>query len=160
MNKFHTTSFVLGIVLGGALTSAWFFGGNLHLPAYSNGPLPIVTASTTPIANNASGAVAVSDQAAGDTVTVDSITVPPPGVWVAVRESGGDDDLGNVLGAIRVRGPLSNISIPLLRPTVPGKVYAVQLYRDDGDGTFDPATDSVYVDFDTGARVVALFTTK
>ena len=160
MNKFHTTSFILGIVLGALLTGAWFLGDIFHLPAYQSTPLPLSTATTTPIANNTGGAVAVSDQSAGETVVVDSITVPPPGVWVAVRESGGDDDLGNVLGAIRVRGPLSNISIPLLRPTVPGKVYAVELYRDDGDGNFDPSIDSVYVDFDTGARVVALFTTK
>ncbi len=84
--------------------------------------------------------------------------VPPPGVWVAVRETSGRD-LGNVLGATRVVGPHSNIEVSLLRPTEPNRTYAVELYRDDNNGAFDPAVNSVYVDFDTGARVVAYFTT-
>jgi hypothetical protein len=79
-------------------------------------------------------------------------------VWVAVREVVGDE-LGNVLGAVRVSGPKSGVSVPLLRATEPGRSYAVQLYRDDGNGAFDVVVNSVYVDFDTGARVVAYFTT-
>jgi hypothetical protein len=84
--------------------------------------------------------------------------VPPPGVWVAIREVSGRD-LGNVLGAVRVVGPHTSVVVPLLRATEPNRSYAVQLYRDDGDGAFDPSINSVYVDFDTGARVVEYFTT-
>lgn len=91
-------------------------------------------------------------------MTIESVTVPPPGVWVAVREVNGTD-LGNVLGAERVVGPHGNITVSLLRPTEPNRSYAVQLYRDDNSGNFDPAINSVYVDFDTGARVVAFFNT-
>ena len=86
------------------------------------------------------------------------MTVPPPGVWVAVREVQGGD-LGNVLGAARASGPRSNLSVPLLRATEPGHSYAVELYRDDNGGAFDPSVNSVYVDFTTGARVVEYFTT-
>ena len=91
-------------------------------------------------------------------VTVESVTVPPPGVWVAVREMNGNE-LGNVLGAAWVNGPKSEVSVSLLRATKPGSSYAVQLYRDDGTGVFDSSINSVYVDFDTGTRVVAYFTT-
>lgn len=162
-NSFHTSSFVLGIALGAALASAWFLGASIPLPPQGSPPV----ATTTPAARfPESGAVSVSDQPAGRTVLIQSVTVPPPGVWIAVRDTdsssgqAGGDGLGNVLGALRVHGPLSNVSVPLLRPTEPGRVYAVELYRDDGDGNFDPTNDSVYVDFDTGVRVVALFTTQ
>jgi hypothetical protein len=91
-------------------------------------------------------------------VLIASLTVPPPGVWVAVRELSAGE-LGNVLGAVRVGGPRSNVSIPLLRATEAGHQYAVELYRDDNNGVFDPAVNSVYVDFGTGARVVVYFKT-
>ena len=142
-------------MLGALLTGAWFFGGTVALlPASSSSFLATSTESGVP----ASGAIAVANQLSGDTVMVESVTVPPPGVWVAVREVWGSD-LGNVLGAARASGPHSNFPIPLLRATEPGRSYAVELYRDDAGGTFDPAMNSVYVDFDTGARVVAYFTT-
>jgi hypothetical protein len=113
--------------------------------------------STLPAAT-LSGAISVQNQSPGESVAIESVTVPPPGVWVAVREVQGTD-LGNVLGAARVGGPRSNFSVSLLRATEPGHTYAVELYRDDGSGNFDLANDSVYVDFDTGQRVVAYFTT-
>ena len=106
-----------------------------------------------------SSVVSVGTQAAGSLVIVESVTVPPPGVWVAVREVNGNY-LGNVLGATRVKGPRSAISISLLRATEPGLRYAIQLYRDDTGGEFDLSADSVYVDFATGAPAIAYFTTK
>lgn len=105
-----------------------------------------------------SGAISVVNQSAGSSVTIESVTVPQPGVWVAVREVNGSD-LGNVLGAIRVNGPRSAISVPLLRATEPGLPYAVELYRTDGGEEFNLATNSVYVDFATGAPVIVHFTT-
>lgn len=149
---FSINSFAAGIMFGAILTGAWFFDGT-----FTPTPSPSFPAST---ANDAQegGSVSVSHQSAGNTVVVESVTVPPPGVWVAVREVV-DDELGNVLGAVRVSGPKSGVSVPLLRATEPGRSYAVQLYRDDGNGVFDVVVNSVYVDFDTGARVVAYFTT-
>ena len=152
MKHFSTNSFIAGIMLGILLTGGWFFSGTVA-PA-----LPASFPEST--ANNVQegGSVSVAHQPAGDTVVVESVTVPPPGVWVAVREVA-DDELGNVLGAVRVIGPKSGVAVPLLRATEPGRSYAVQLYRDDASGVFDVAVNSVYVDFDTGARAVAYFTT-
>lgn len=142
-------------MLGALLVGVWFTNDNLgSFPLSSSSLLATTTASL----RGESGAVSVTNQPSGESVIIESVTVPPPGVWVAVREASGTD-LGNVLGAERVVGPHGNISVSLLRPTEPGRSYAVQLYRDDNNGNFDPAVNSVYVDFDTGARVVAFFTT-
>lgn len=155
IDRFSTTSFIIGVMVGALLAAAWFLGDGigLNLPGSSQ-----LSATTTSSSLPESGAVLVANQPFGDRVTVESVTVPPPGVWVAVREMVGRD-LGNVLGATRVVGPHGSIEISLLRPTEPNRSYAVQLYRDDNNGNFDPAMNSVYVDFDTGTRVVAYFTT-
>ncbi len=154
-NHFSTSSFVAGIMFGTLLAGAWFFGGNaVFVPEQ---PPVNLTAAPESLAQG-SGAVSVADQPSGNMVVVESVTVPPPGVWIAVREMHGST-LGNVLGAARVNGPRSTISIPLLRATEPDRPYAVELYRDDGTAVFDLSTLSVYVDFDTGARVISYFKT-
>ena len=151
---FSINSFIAGIALGVLAPAGWFMNGSLPSIFTSTNQTPTeAVASTTE-----SGAVSVADQPAGMTVSVESVTVPPPGVWIAVRETNGND-LGNVLGAARVTGPKTDVSIPLLRATTPGLSYAVELYRDDGDGTFDLSGDSVYVDFQTGNPVIEYFTT-
>jgi len=133
---FSTTSFVVGVMIGVLLAGAWFFSDNI---GFGSSNSPFLSATTTEPFSQESGAVSVVDQPAGDSVVVESVTVPPPGVWVAVREAVGRD-LGNVLGAARVVGPHGPVSVPLLRPTVPNRLYAVQLYRDDNNSTFDPST--------------------
>ncbi|MFA6278959.1 MAG: hypothetical protein WCS97_01665 [Candidatus Paceibacterota bacterium] len=153
---FSISSFVAGTMLGVLLAGAYFFG-NDSLFLSTGLPSSFTATSTTQTAGE-SGAVSVADQPAGDIVMIESITVPPPGVWVAVREVQ-SNSLGNVLGAARVEGPRSALSVPLLRATVPEQSYVVQLYRDDAGSDFDPARNSVYVDFDTGAPVIAYFTT-
>lgn len=150
---FSVNSFAAGVALGIVLTSSWFIGERALPAAPVSATLPLAT--STP----ASGAVSVADQKAGMTVAIESVTVPPPGVWVAVRETDGAD-LGNVLGAVLVGGPRSSVSVPLLRATEPGRRYAVELYRNDGNGTFDLGALSVYVDFDTGEPVIDYFTTS
>lgn len=152
---FSPSSFAAGILVGALLGYIAFEGGtslNTFL-ASSESQNPSRQSPST----RESSTVSVADQQAGDTVVVESVTVPTPGVWVAVREIIGDD-LGNVLGAVRVSAPSTNISVSLLRATEPGQRYAIQLYRDNGDNSFDLSTDSVYVDIDTGERVVAFFT--
>lgn len=153
--KFSTSSFVAGFMLGALFVGAWFVGGN---PSFMQFPSSYPAAITTIPTPEKSGAVSVVDQPSGDSVIVESITVPPPGVWVAIREVVGDE-LGNVLGAARIDGPRSAVSISLLRATEPNRSYAVELYRDDNAEAFDPSINSVYVDFDTGARVVVYFLT-
>jgi hypothetical protein len=154
-NYFSTSSFVGGFMLGALFVGIWAGSSDFTLPL-SLASSPSVGGVNKPVPE--SGAIAISSQPAGRTVTIDSVTVPPPGVWVAIREVSGTD-LGNVLGAVRVNGPHTNIIVPLLRSTAPGLSYAVELYRDDGGGTFDLATDSVYVDFETGSPVISYFTT-
>ena len=154
--NFSMSSFVAGVMLGALIAGAWFF-------STTNTGFTFLTpsgffATTTDSVSPESGAISVTRQSPGESVTIESVTVPPPGVWVAVREANGTD-LGNVLGAERVVGPHGNVTVSLLRPTEPNRSYAVELYRDDNNGVFDPAANSVYVDFDTGARVVAYFTT-
>ncbi len=109
--------------------------------------------------NASSGAVSVVDQPAGNTVMVQSVTVPPPGVWLAVRETKGKF-LSNILGAARVHGPRSKVTVYLLRNTEPNRTYVVELYRPHEKGSgFDYKADSVYVDFDTGKPVIVPFRT-
>jgi hypothetical protein len=158
IERFSWSSFGAGILLGGVVVAAWLLGLNSGLmptiaPEQGAPSVGSITSSTSE-----SGAVAVSNQASGMAVLVDSVTVPPPGVWVAVREIDGTD-LGNVLGAMHVGGPRTNVTVPLLRGTEPNTQYAIELYRDDNNGTFDPTVNSVYVDFGTGARVVVYFKT-
>lgn len=155
MKLFSLQSFSAGVAIGILVATVWYLGEKTSflLPAP-----PQMAQADQPAATVDSGAVAVSNQPAGNSVAIDSLTVPAPGAWVAVREVNGTD-LGNVLGAVRIGGPRSNFSIPLLRATEPGQRYAVVLYRDDGSGVFDPGL-SVYVDFETGERVVAYFTAR
>lgn len=155
IQRFPMGSFVAGVMLGALLTGAWFSSIGADSAFFLSPPLPSETPTTS---TPESGAVSVADQPAGGTVVIESVTVPPPGIWIAVREADGST-LGNVLGAVRVVGPQSSVTVSLLRATEAGRSYAAQLYRDDNNGNFDPAVNSVYVDFDTGARVVAFFTT-
>lgn len=141
-------------MLGALFVGAWFIGDDFSF-------LPSTSSSVTGAKQRSlpeSELVSVTSQSAGSEVIVESVRVPPPGAWVAVREVN-DVNLGNVLGAVRVTDPRNAISIPLLRATEPNLSYAIELYRDDGDGVFDLSTDSVYVDFATGAPVIVRFTT-
>lgn len=161
MKEFSLSSFVAGVMLGVILVGVYFLNDGTALPSYPFLQDQSYTSSTTStsLTTETSGTVSVSDQLSGNIVFVDSVTVPPPGVWIAVREMS-NGDLGNVLGAVRVSGPRSTVSISLLRATEPGRQYAIELYRDDANGAFDPLNNSVYVDFDTGAPVVAYFKTN
>ena len=156
--KFSLWSFVLGIVVGALIAGAWFLNGNTMVLPLPQSNLPSFSStSTQPVVQN-SNALSVKNQSSGNTVMIESVTVPPPGVWIAIREVNGNN-LGNVLGAARVGGPRSNISVSLLRSTEPNHSYAAELYRDDNNGNFDPSINSAYVDFDSGNTVIGYFST-
>lgn len=150
----------IGFVLGVAVVGAWDFESRLE---ERSGALPAPVATSTQSSATSSAAVAsdgllkVSDQAAGQSALLTEVSVKA-NVWAAVVEVKGGS-LGNVLGARYVAAPATNVEIPLLRPTSSGSTYAVVLYRDNGDREFSLASDSLYVDFATGDRVVALFQT-
>lgn len=150
----------VGFVLGVAVVGAWDVESRLE---ESRGALPAPVATSTEASATSTAAVAssglisVTDQGAGGTALVSKVDVHAA-VWVAVVEVK-NGTLGNVLGASYVSAPASGVVVPLLRPTSPGATYAVVLYRDNGDRVFSLANDSLYVDFASGDRVVALFKT-
>jgi hypothetical protein len=153
IKNFSLTSFIGGIVLGVGIAFLWFYGGGEG----SSGQEQAALRAKSSVSG--SDMVQVSDQKAGDEVSVTSLSVPEDTiVWAAVHEMNGEE-LGNALGAVRVHGVLSDVAIPLLRTTEPLQQYAVQLYRDDNDGEFSPSRNSAYVDFDSGERVVSYFQT-
>lgn len=158
MQRFSSVSFVGGIIVGVLLSGAWFASSTGDLTSLENALNLSTSTPSRAEADAQSSLISVKDQPSGDSVMVSSITASTP-VWVAVREMNGHT-LGNVLGAAKIGGSRTDVSVPLLRATVPGQQYAIELYRDDGDGAFDPTRFSVYVDFDTGSRVVAYFRTN
>lgn len=149
----HPGLFALGgFIVGILVMLLWNIEGNLALLGVDTEP--IHTASTTNgfPPNNL---IKVSSQPSGASVSVASVNAV--GAWAAVHELRGTT-LGNVLGAARVLSE-SALSISLLRNTEPDKNYAIVQYRDDGDGEFTLGNDSVFVDYDTGERVVGPFST-
>ncbi len=165
--------FIFGFALGALTIIAWDSAPrqinktNTSITAHTSGTTTTqnkVATSTEKIPASFStgigtGRVTVTNQPAGNTALVESVTVPPPGVWVAVRETKGKV-LGNVLGAQRVRGPRSNVIVDLSRNTQPNRLYVIELYRLGANGSvFDVKTESVYVDLETGRGVIVPFRT-
>ena len=145
-----------GFLLGIAVATFWFAASDFQ-PKSVPSDTPVSLAAG--FSNNSFGdLLSVHNQAAGNHVNVDLVNIPTPGVWVVITEIRGGD-LGNILGAARVLGPETNLSVDLQRETIPGQTYAVVLYREDGDGVFNYQADSVYVDWNTEKRVIALFNT-
>lgn len=119
---------------------------------WGNSPAPVAVVEPVP------SPVTVVDQKAGAEVHVASVSVDAPSVWVAVHPIT-SIGLGNVWGAARIRGPRTDLVVSMLISTLPDSEYAVILYRDNGDDGFDRATDSLYIDFETGERVEERFRT-
>jgi hypothetical protein len=87
-------------------------------------------------------AFSVNNQVAGKTVNVLNVTTAGS-TWVAVRDYQGGK-LGNILGARRIDVPSqAGVAVQLLRPTLAGHIYAVVLYRDNGDKLFSSKTDTL-----------------
>lgn len=119
--------FVVGIVIAKFFSSS--FGDGLGLSAE-------VTSTTTV------DYILATDQGAGDKVYVPKVSVGYVS-WVAVRENNNGVS-GRILGAQRLdAGTHENVLVDLLRPTTPQVMYAVVLYKDDGDGIFDPKIDEL-----------------
>ncbi len=148
MNTTTKVSIVIALLIGIGLI--WFVIGKASVPA------PEETAAED--TGDMSRMLHANSQAAGSSVTVETREMPDADVWVAVQEMR-SGELSNVLGAAKVLPNQAWVTVPLLRDTVSGATYAVVLYRDDGDKAFDLYKDSIYVDFDSGERVVSLFKT-
>ena len=98
--------------------------------------------------------VQASDQKAGMSVMVDSVTLKGRG-WVAV-----EDSKNWVMGAERLEaGTHTNVAVTLLRGTVAGQTYKVVLFADDGDKMFDLHKDTIIKNSD-GSMLSAAFIAK
>ncbi len=129
-NKYLWFGVLLGLIVGDIAGVALFKDRNEP----SNTSASSVVATTTPFHLTLTG------QKAGNAVWVSEALVATS-TWLAVREHNGDL-LGRILGARRVDGgDTKGITIELLRPTTAYLMYAVVLYEDDGDNTFDNKVD-------------------
>lgn len=156
-------AFVAGLIAA----SLWFFERELRAPiaVQPGGEAGLVAPKTPGNATPESAEPAFSDllrvgnQQAGPAVLVDMVDVGAPGVWVVIAEMR-DGEVWRALGAARAKGPVSDLTVRLLRATTPGMSYSALLYRDDGDGIFELHEDSVYVEFGSGKRVEDQFTAQ
>lgn len=164
MSKAYTPiimGIVIGLVIGFA--AGWYWTENKYSSKDTESEKTLGADKTADVVSETAiqqreardEAISVSDQSAGQSVVVSSVTLSESG-WVAVRELQGDE-LGNILGATRVRdsGTTQNVSVPLLRPTVAGQAYAVVIYQDDGGEEFNFNFDSLIVK--GGAPVSEMF---
>jgi len=143
-NTFNTNVIIGGIIVIVVLVAGWW----LTTKPAGEGSMATSTATDTSNTGSNTGsssttganpstiasgeAVTVRNQAAGDSVAVESVTLNQMG-WVAIR-----DEDGRVLGAARFdAGTHANVSVPLLRGTVASSSYQVLLYVDDGDKEYD-----------------------
>ncbi len=121
---------------------------------------PNIVVTTTPDVTVSipatNGDISVTNQAAGKSVTVDSVTLSKP-AWLAVTESvtGGVRILGAKLVDV---GTTKNIKIDLLRGTLAGKTYMVVVRADNGDHVFVPAADKPVIG-SNGQEFASSFTT-
>jgi hypothetical protein len=103
-------------------------------------------------------AIVVGQQDAGKVVEVSAVSMAKSG-WVVVHEikSG---VVANALGAARREvGEYTDVTVHLLRGTVAGGEYAVVLYEDNGDKSFNLASD-VPVTNSNGGFVMQKFNIK
>lgn len=88
------------------------------------------------------GSVEVSDQPAGMTVELESVTYPISEGWIGVRDFN-NDQLGYIKGVVRFSESQGLVpeNIILQYPTTPGNRYAVVIFTEDGDRDFSLAND-------------------
>ena len=93
----------------------------------------------TALTGGAAPTFSITDQPAGDTVTVTGVSVSEP-VWVAVRDFK-NGTIGNILGAQKVFAGDTATTITLLRPTLAGATYKAVAYKDVGSSAFNYKED-------------------
>lgn len=131
-SKYLWIGVALGLIIGDIAGVALFKEKGVSVAS----PAPVAEATSTPYA------IEVAAQHAGSSVLVSSARVATT-TWIAVRESNGDL-LGRILGARRVpAGENKDVVVELLRPTLPHLMYAVVMYTDDGDLSFDNKLDAL-----------------
>lgn len=127
-NKYFWVAVVAGLIIGDIIGVSL---ANPQKEVFDSG-----NATTSPYM------ILATDQMAGDVVVVEEAQTDAS-VWLAVRENNGEL-LGRILGARRIdAGEVMGLTIELLRPTTANLMYAVVMYKDDGDGLFDNKFDTL-----------------
>lgn len=162
-SKKTIVSFVVGLLIGGLLV--WSFGGDTtNAPTTedeSTDTETVVeteededstadeadeepTTTTPPVTTlpTGEGDVTIADRSAGSRLPLASATFPVSEGWVGVRDYT-NGQLSGLLGVARFSEAqgLVPTEIILQRATQPGMDYAVVFYTEDGDRTFNLATD-------------------
>jgi len=153
-------AFIAGLLIGGLLV--WVFGGTpeaepmntdagseevsevettdgTDVEDTSSAPAAVVPVPELPVGN---GAVEVTNQTAGVSVSLSGATFPSDEGWVGVRDYV-DGQLAGLLGVVRYSKEQGLVpeEIVLQRPTVAGNTYAVVFYSESGDRVFNLADD-------------------
>lgn len=164
-SKKTLVAFVVGLLIGGMLV--WAFSGPTTTPStdMKKDEEPTVNVEVETQAEDTSdtqteapklqvgeGAVTVVDQAASMSVKIDSATYPVSEGWIGVRQYT-DGKLGLINGVVRFSEAQGLVpsEIILQSPTVAGREYAVVIFSEDGDRTFnlagDVQLDQIYATF-------------
>lgn len=100
------------------------------------------TASKSPTLPVGNGKITVNDQPAGSHIEMVSATYPVSEGWVGVR-SYEDGQVGRILGVMRFSEEQGLVpdGITLVTPTVAGQTYAIVVFKEDGDRSFDLTKD-------------------
>jgi hypothetical protein len=113
---------------------------NADIKAFIKKPVDVKSDLTNSTENSS---LSVEDQESGNSVLVKNIKMPNNG-WIVIHEVK-DGIIANALGAARRdSGEYDNVSVYLLRGTIPKGTYMVVLYKDNGDKTFDLSTDKPF----------------
>ncbi len=164
-------AFIVGLLIGGMLVWA-FSGPDAAAPTTDEEAAEETTTEVTTEAEDVptplgdkggsetaqiptlavgTGAVTVNDQKAGTAIALESATYPVSEGWIGVREYN-NDQLGFILGVVRFSESQGLVpsEIVLQRSTTAGNRYAVVIFTENGDLSFNLAND-VQIDqiFDT-----------
>lgn len=155
-------AFIVGLLIGGMLVWA-FSGPEAAAPVDEDTKKSEVTSSSTneevdeadevtendseieaqaPSLSVGDGSVVVRDQKASTAIALESATYPVSEGWIGVREYN-NDQLGFILGVVRFSESQGLVpsEIILQRATTPGNRYAVVIFTEDGDFSFNLAGD-------------------
>jgi hypothetical protein len=157
-NQKTIVAFAAGLLIGGLLV--WVFGGSTpktETPDENNATTTAVEGqvegdttnngvngeeATEPVMQTGTGAVEISDQGVGSSVSLQSATFPSDEGWVGVRDYV-DGQLGGILGVARFSKEQGLVpqEITLQRPTKSGNTYAIVFFSENGDRIFNSAND-------------------
>ncbi len=154
-------SFIFGLLIGGLLVWAFMGDGN-HVDhpetsnhedqATSTDKNPSETPDNNDTANEVTetptlttgetGVVKLGTIKAGNSVSLGDVTYPIDEGWIGVREYT-DGRLGYINGVVRFSkaGNLVPTEIPLVTPVRAGREYAIVMFTEGGDRSFNSASD-------------------